>query len=389
MPGEAPVPRPETLALNAFIHAVLRHSGIERRSSAAGNTLFLAIGLQAIPATLVYDALLDPVDKIVWQVIFQAGVEDGGCGAFPSYKSINAAANLGSSATVSRALAMLRLTRWMTCVTHDQLPQHAVSRSVQVLHRAPLPMADTFFLDPGYVDYVAKSRTHHHAKVRTLAATVHDALNRGLHTLDGCDTVDDRSIPDDKLAMKLRSSGAVDRVTATVQESKSCSSKQQDLKTVKKTTTTPTEQHDHYLAREAVVLEKLILPARLKPAQHSIVARYLANVPDRDRQAVLDELAGRLGAEHHGAKPVYDVLRYLNGLCQRARGGDFVPNLGVAIRQARDQRQSDANPGSLPPSQPSAPVDREAGLRVLAELRASLGMSFRMNSVSNPEDSSR
>ena len=137
MSGDAPVPRPETLALNAFIHAVLRHSGIERRSSAAGNTLFLAIGLHAIPASLVYDAMLDPVDKIVWQVVFQAGVEDGGCGAFPSYKTINAAANLGSSATVSRALAMLRLTRWMTCVTHDHLPQHSVSRSVQVLHCAP------------------------------------------------------------------------------------------------------------------------------------------------------------------------------------------------------------------------------------------------------------
>lgn len=389
MSGDAPVPRPETLALNAFIHAVLRHSGIERRSSAAGNTLFLAIGLRAIPASLVYDAMLDPVDKIVWQVIFQAGVDDGGCRAFPSYKTISAAANLGSSATVSRALAMLRLTRWMTCVTHDQLPQHAVSRSVQVLHCAPLSMADTLFLDPGYFDYVAKSRTHHHAKVRALAATVQHTLNSGLHPLDGCDTVDAHAVPDDKLSMKLRSSGPMDRVTATVQESKSCSSKQQDLKTVRKTTTTPTEQHNHHLAREAVVLEKLILPARLETAQHSIVASYLANVPDRDRQAVLDELAGRLGAEHHGAKPVYDVLRYLNGLCQRARGGGFVPNLGVAIRQARDQRQFEANPGSLPPSQPSAPVDREAGRKALAEIRASLGTSFRMNSVSDPEDSGR
>ncbi|GAB5415716.1 MAG: hypothetical protein Cons2KO_33190 [Congregibacter sp.] len=103
---------------------------------------------------------------------------------------------------------------------------------------------------------------------------------------------------------------------------------------------------------------------------------------------MLDELAGRLGAEHHGAKPVYDVLRYLNGLCQRARGGDFFPNLGVAIRQARDQRQSESKPKSFPPPQPSAPVDREAGLRAIAEIRASLGTSFRMNSVSDPEDCS-
>ena len=178
----------------------------------------------------------------------------------------------------------------------------------------------------------------------------------------------------------------------TLQNSKSCSSKQlQDLKTVKKTTTTtPTEQHSDTSAREAVALAGLVLPSRLAPAQYSVVARYLADIPEADRQAVLDELAGRIDAEQRGAKPVYDALRYLHQLCHRARAGDFVPNLGVAVRKARDaQSQVPTDPTSPTAPRPTEPVDREAGLRALAEIRETLGMSLRVNTREDPDASGR
>ena len=80
---------------------------------------------------------------------------------------------------------------------------------------------------------------------------------------------------------------------------------------------------------------------------------------------------------------MYDALRYLYGLCQRASQGHFVPNLGVVIRKAREQRQSASNPAPLPPPEPA---DREAGLRTLAALRTTLGMSVRLNSPSDPKE---
>lgn len=391
MSGDDLVPRPETLALTTWIRAVLDDRTSECRPSASGNTLFFAFGLHTIPASLVCEAVLDPVDKLVWQVIFLAGVEAGGWGTFPSYKAINASANVGSSATVSRALAMLRLTRWLTSVTHDQGPTMSGSRSVQVLHDAPLPITDTLFLDPGYIDYVSKSRTHHHARVRALSAKIHDAFETGRNSHSRSVMLEARSVLADWDAEQSRSSDSFFDATDPLRKSKSrSSSKQQGFKavkkTIKKTTTTRREQPSRSSAREAVDLQKLSLPSRLTTAQHPTVARYLATVSDRDRQAVLDELAGRLNTEGHGADPVYDALRYLYGLCQRASQGHFVPNLGVVIRKAREQRQSASNPAPLPPPEPAEPVDREAGLRTLAALRATLGMSVRVNSPSDPKE---
>jgi hypothetical protein len=339
----------------------------------------------------VCDAVLDPVDKLVWQVIFLAGVEAGGWGTFPSYKAINASANVGSSATVSRALAMLRLTRWLTSVTHDQGPTMSGSRSVQALHDAPLCITDTLFLDPDYIDYVSKSRTHHHARVRALSAKIHDAFETGRNSHSRSVMLEARSVLADWDAEQSRSSDSFFDATDPLRKSKSrSSSKQQGFKTVKKTikktTTTRREQPSRSSAREAVDLQKLSLPSRLTTAQHPTVARYLATVSDRDRQAVLDELAGRLNTEGHGADPVYDALRYLYGLCQRASQGHFVPNLGVVIRKAREQRQSASNPAPLPPPEPA---DREAGLRTLAALRTTLGMSVRVNSPSDSKEPDR
>ena len=85
-------------------------------------------------------------------------------------------------------------------------------------------------------------------------------------------------------------------------------------------------------AREAVSLEGLVLPPRLKDNQRALAARYLATIPAEQRQSVLDELAGRLEAEQRGAKPVYDELRYLHHLCRQVNQGGFVANLGLKVQ---------------------------------------------------------
>jgi hypothetical protein len=388
MPGYANAPRPETLALDTWIRAVLSRRDTEWSLAASGSVLFLEPGLHAIPASLIRDAVLEPVDKLAWLVIHQAGTDAGGWGEFPSYKAITATANVGSSATVSRALSVLRLTRWLTQVSRDNLPAWTVPGHVYVLHGAPLALTDTLFLDTAFPDFVRKARTHHHARVRALAEAQCAFLVQQQAQdpcTDGCDI---GSSAETETVEQPAMAGTAASKTEALQNSKSRSSKLPVLKTTKKTTTTKTtttEQRSNSPACEAVTLEGLVLPVRLTPAQYPTVARYLTHVPDRDRQAVLDELAGRLEAEQRGARRVYDALRYLHQLCQRARAGEFVPNLGVAVRNARQAANGiTATPPPVPPPRSEDPIDREIAQRALAEIRETLGMSLRVNIP--PED---
>ena len=65
----------------------------------------------AIPVLLITDPVLEPVDKLTWIVISTQVGKDGISGTIPSYKEIARLANVGSSSTIARALAILRATR--------------------------------------------------------------------------------------------------------------------------------------------------------------------------------------------------------------------------------------------------------------------------------------
>jgi hypothetical protein len=84
--------------------------------------------------------------------------------------------------------------------------------------------------------------------------------------------------------------------------------------------------------------ESLIYPRRLVADQRELAARYLERVPVEQRQSVLDELEGRIRAEKHGAKPVYDELRYLHHLCTQVKAGGFHPNLALKVQSERARR---------------------------------------------------
>ena len=112
----------------------------------------------------------------------------------------------------------------------------------------------------------------------------------------------------------------------------------------------------------------LIFPARLSANQKALAEQYLAQHPVALRQVLLDELSGRLQAESYGAKPLYDELRFLHALCRAAKQGDFVPNLGLKVAEARLQRhaqtQSDRTPSPQPPK---SDADRQAQQRAAQE----------------------
>ena len=125
-------------------------------------------------------------------------------------------------------------------------------------------------------------------------------------------------------------------------------------------------------------LESLIVPPRLKDNQRALAARYLGTIPVEHRQPVLDELAGRFLAEQHGAKPVYDELRYLHHLCVQVNRGGFVPNLGLKVQAERDRRRREAErlreEAAERERERKERAERPPGENPIAEIRKLLGM---------------
>ena len=392
--------RPETYALDALIRETLARG--HRRGTAANSDALLFLGNRhhAFPVVVVHDPILEPVDKLVWMIICESGQSTGTKAVFPSYAAIARLANVSSTSTVSRAIAILRATRWLSLCARSREANGRFSGNVYALHDEPLPLADALHLDPGYMTFLDEAANHHHARVRRVAAAVSASLDEDIRAgrdvlapvnsmarrLDAIHAIQHRgdrryfSFSADVLASLSNTDGQRGRADQD-QNSKGAKPYPQKSKSARRssryintntTTTTPTASAGS--ARAVVSLDTLIVPSRLKDNQRALVARYLATIPVEDRQPVLDELAGRFQAEQHGAKPVYDALRYLHHLCVQVNRGGFVPNLGLKTEAEREQRRLDAERLQEEAAEREERPVRPPGESPIAEIRKLLGM---------------
>ena len=394
--------RPETYALDALIRETLAR-GRRGGGNAADALLFLGNRHHAFPVVVVHDPILEPVDKLVWMVICQAAQATGTKAVFPSYTDIARLANVSSTSTVSRAISILRATRWLSLCARNREANGRFGGNVYALHDEPLPLADALHLDPGYMAFLDEAAGHHHARVRRVVQAVSTSLDQDIRS--GKDVL----APVNPMERRLEALHAIQRggdrryfsfnaeVIAGLANSgvrRDGSNQDQNSKAVKRdprksksvlrssskyintTTTTPTDSKDS--AREAVSLESLIVPPRLKDNQRALAARYLGTIPVEHRQPVLDELAGRFLAEQHGAKPVYDELRYLHHLCVQVNRGGFVPNLGLKVQAERDRRRHEAErlreEAAERERERKERAERPPGENPIAEIRKLLGM---------------
>jgi hypothetical protein len=127
--------------------------------------------------------------------------------------------------------------------------------------------------------------------------------------------------------------------------------------------------------------QPLVYPPRLCDNHREIAARYLSVLAPEQRQPVLDELAGRFLAEAKGMKPVYDSLSFLHALCKQMGQGKFQPNLGIKVRDGRQERKktdqgiSPTGSSQLPRATDEQRRKRKvAGKAQIAEMRKLLGM---------------
>jgi hypothetical protein len=359
--------RPQTHALDTLIRRTISQLSRTAGDKKADAMLFPGDRHRAFPARLLQDPVLEPVDKVVWMVLCQYGRAAGADTAFPNYQEIARQANIASTSTVSRALAILRATRWLTLCARARDGGGRFRSKVYALHVEPLPLGDAIHLDPDYLAFVKQARQHHHARVRKVADAVLESIDKDIRV--GSDVPAPVSAMDRRreavrqegprryfsfsatVLSRLANRAPAGRMADRDYESKPDeyqvrNSRLQDSKSeasssyINTTTTTASMKSRESNAEQE--LEALIYPHRLTASQRKFAARSLANIPAAQRQSVLDELEGRFRAEQRGAKPVYDELRYLHHLCTRVNAGGFHPNLSLKVQAERERRVRDA-----------------------------------------------
>ena len=406
MAAEEPSLRPETCALDALIKATIQRAKVNTDATSPDIMLFMGNWHQAIPSLVIQDPVLEPVDKLVWMVIMLQARETGGRTAFPSYDRLASKANVSSTSTISRAIAILRLTRWLTLCAKVRGKGGQFKGNVYVLHDEPLPFVDALHLDVQYMQFLEQSVEHHHARVRVVAQGVLDSLDEGIRSgqdisqsessleqrSQAVKTLSNTSNNQDSARRYFAFSANVLNQLKNTRPSKNLSenNQNQNSKTVEKshyssgcshnkltTTTTPTQNSVNNENVFSENTESLIYPRRLSNNQKVLADRYLAMIDPQEQQLVLDELQGRLASEQKGMKPVYDELRFLHSLCKAVQQGEFISNLGIKVAEARVARQQSLlPPEAVQKKEVSAEEKQRAhefGLQQLVKLRQLLG----------------
>lgn len=134
--------------------------------------LYLGNWHDALPRVLIQDPVLEPADKIVWQVI-KLETGERSSTAFPNYQRIGSLANIKSKATIARAIAILRASRWLTLCRRVRDEATGQWRgNIYALHDEPLTLAETLELDSDYMQFLYQSKNHAHSRVRQVTQAV-------------------------------------------------------------------------------------------------------------------------------------------------------------------------------------------------------------------------
>ena len=127
----------------------LRHSGISH---------------QAIPSGIFVDPILKGTDRNVLCVMRSQMGQDSKL-VMPTYREIKRMANIGSDATVSRAISILRLTRW---IVRTEVLRDVGGRIIRVVYDIcdePESLQSAIQQDTGFLDFVETSQFHYHPAV--------------------------------------------------------------------------------------------------------------------------------------------------------------------------------------------------------------------------------
>jgi len=300
-----------------------------------GQLVFIGNWQDPCPRRLLFDPELEPVDVVTWQVI-RVHADAHKIVAFPSYAELMRALRV-SRPTVARALAVLRLTRWLPLCAALRDHQGRFAGHVYALNDEPLPLAEILAIDGAYVSFAEKAQHHRSAHVRALAQSVlgvirDDVDTAALEPRRVCDQIAHRL--DQLLTLcgdRVQNLNSANRVQNLNSVGSSSSNN-------KKITTT---QAANPAETDPARLESLVFPSELSltDSQCRVLQLRLEQVPANLQQDVLDEAAGRILGKRGTTDPVRCEFDYIARLCARAREGEFtLTDAGERVRKKRRER---------------------------------------------------
>ncbi|TFZ33184.1 hypothetical protein EWW49_33130, partial [Pseudomonas syringae] len=136
-----------------------------------------------LPRPRLLDTRLTPLERTAWQALHFMLVERAL--KYPRYEYLQpylSAVPCGENAsreTVARVMQNLRLTRWLSLVTHLRDDQGRLRPPLYVLHDEPLTPAEALQLDEGYGDLIKRSLKQAAQGGRITAGAVVGELRRG------------------------------------------------------------------------------------------------------------------------------------------------------------------------------------------------------------------
>lgn len=118
---------------------------------------------------LMLDPILEPVDKVVYSTIriLSPQTFNGAMASYPTYDEICKFVNIGSHATVARALAILRVTKWL--VSKQVRTANGTAANVYMTMDNPMDIVDIGYLDDSYFTHLVESTKHAHNRVRSVS----------------------------------------------------------------------------------------------------------------------------------------------------------------------------------------------------------------------------
>ena len=183
---------PQARALSLYIQNAIESlqassTSPKRDQQEQSSLIYLGNWQDPYPRLLVTDPVLEPVDKLVWQIIRLHINSPGAVTAFPNYETIRTFANVKSNHTVSRALAILRATRWLSLCARVRDGRGRYLGNIYVLHDEPVTLGDAMYLDTEYMAFLQTGIEHSHPRVRKIiqnvVATIEEMIDDGLDVM--------------------------------------------------------------------------------------------------------------------------------------------------------------------------------------------------------------
>lgn len=375
-------------ALSTLLDDALRRLASSKDSNPASDGfIYSGNRHENVPRTLFLDRRLTPLERNAWQV-FRLLLNDDGVTAFPTYDQLRPylastpCAEQASHETVARALALLRLTRWLSLVRRRRDPKTGrIKGNLYVLHDEPLTPYEAMQLDPEYLGLVSHALNHASKAIQRVGY-------HAIQELTEDPMLSERALPTrlQVMAQRMAQGGMSARETypqvQTYHESEEgCDvllrnarppssdsaaglnvSETALLRHPKQDRTEVLSNRINRTVPRARELQGLRLPERflaLKHEQQAGALVALQQVEAEMRQAVLDEWAARCRSSE-----VRKPAGYLFGIIQAAIRGEFKAWAG--------QGQSNAVATERPPVPLSQPANPEVVQAHLAHLHALL-----------------